>query len=952
MTTVSQRTFSGGEVTPALYDRVDQVKRAAGLRTCRNWIVLRHGGVANRPGDEFICEVENSAEEVRFVPFIFNAAQTYVLLFGDLTMRVIKNGVLQREATVAIASSTDTNPVVVTTTGAHGYSNGDEVFIEDVVTMTELNGRSFIIANIAATTYELQTKDGVNLDGTGFTAGTGGTGAKVFELVTPYLESELNTGELHHAQSADIITLTHPNHEIRELSRTGDISWSLDIVDIVPLTTHPTAASGSVGAGGTKTVKYKVTAVNSETGEESLPAVGTATTISAATKANPVVITDAGHPYLDDDTILITGVVGMTELNGRRYKIANKTANTYELKTGGNNVDSTNFTTYVSGGSSFIEDIYIANANVPTLASPNVITWTGVADAVEYNVYKAIENSYGFIGIADRETFNDSSLAGDEDITDTPPADRNPFLFTGNFPSTVTFHQQRRILANTDNNIEDVFASSSGDFFNFTKRTPIKDSDTVNWNLAGGQVNEVQSMINLNGTLVIMTTGAEVSIGGNASGVLTATGGINPKEYSTNGSSKLQPLLVNGSAIYLEGRQSIIRDLGAEAEFEKFSGSDLTTFSTHLFEDFTIKDMAFQNIPHSVAWFVRSDGTLLGLTRLKEQEILAWHRHDFENGTVENVVSVPEGTEDAVYIVVKREIKVQGTVKTVRYVERFKSRKVVDVEDYVFLDSSVTVDGTNTTATTMTLTTATDFTVGEDLTLTSSIAHFTSADIGNKEIHITDSLGDVLRCNIIAFTSTTIVTVRGHKDVPTTMQATDLTTWGDAVAVIGNLWHLEAQDVGIFADGFVVASPHNPSNDIVTVANGTAIIPKKYVVIHVGLPITADLETLDVDTAEGETLAGKKSNTNRIILGVQDTRGLWVGTEFPPTDDVDFDILSEFQIRSEESSEDPVRLVTDQIVTNVTSTWTQGGRGTIRQVDPVPATVTAIHGQGFYAFRG
>ena len=72
--------------------------------------------------------------------------------------------------------------------------------------------------------------------------------------------------------------------------------------------------------------------------------------------------------------------------------------------------------------------------------------------------------------------------------------------------------------------------------------------------------------------------------------------------------------------------------------------------------------------------------------------MLAWHRHDFENGLVENVCVVPQGTEDVVYMVIKRTI--DGT--DYRYIEYFSTRDFDDVEDANFLDSSVSVDGTNT----------------------------------------------------------------------------------------------------------------------------------------------------------------------------------------------------------------------------------------------------------------
>lgn len=68
-----------------------------------------------------------------------------------------------------ITGATQANPVVITSNG-HGYSNGDRVKIEDVVGMTELNGKWFVVKNQAANTFELTTTAGDNIDGTGFEA--------------------------------------------------------------------------------------------------------------------------------------------------------------------------------------------------------------------------------------------------------------------------------------------------------------------------------------------------------------------------------------------------------------------------------------------------------------------------------------------------------------------------------------------------------------------------------------------------------------------------------------------------------------------------------------------------------------------------------------------------------------------------------------------------------------
>ena len=51
------------------------------------------------------------------------------------------------------------------------------------------------------------------------------SGGSAFEISTPYLEAELF--EIKFAQSADILYITHPNHAVRKLSRTGHTSWTL-----------------------------------------------------------------------------------------------------------------------------------------------------------------------------------------------------------------------------------------------------------------------------------------------------------------------------------------------------------------------------------------------------------------------------------------------------------------------------------------------------------------------------------------------------------------------------------------------------------------------------------------------------------------------------------------------------------------------------------------------------
>ena len=77
------------------------------------------------------------------------------------------------------------------------------------------------------------------------------------------------------------------------------------------------------------------------------------TTVTAITQANPAVITVASTANLvNGDEVIITGIVGMIELNGRQVKLAGSSGSTFQLvdPTTGANINSTSFGAYSSGG--------------------------------------------------------------------------------------------------------------------------------------------------------------------------------------------------------------------------------------------------------------------------------------------------------------------------------------------------------------------------------------------------------------------------------------------------------------------------------------------------------------------------------------------------------------------------------------------------------------------------
>ena len=263
--------FTGGELSPRLDGRNDLTKYSSSCKRLENFIVYPHGAAARRSGTTFVAEVASSANKTRLIPFEFSTTQTYMLEFSNLKIRVYKDDGSVLEGDKTITGITQANPAVVTAS-SHGYSNGDEVVITGVSGMTEVNGKRFLVADKTTNTFELQDKDGVDINSSSFTAySSGGVSNKVFEITTPYTTAQLF--DIKFAQSADVMYITHPEHEVEKLSRTGHTSWTLEDVDFTGgpfmdaniTTTTLNPGSHTVGTG-VALVASAVTGINSGSG--------------------------------------------------------------------------------------------------------------------------------------------------------------------------------------------------------------------------------------------------------------------------------------------------------------------------------------------------------------------------------------------------------------------------------------------------------------------------------------------------------------------------------------------------------------------------------------------------------------------------------------------------------------------------------------------------------------
>jgi hypothetical protein len=487
------------------------------------------------------------------------------------------------------------------------------------------------------------------------------------------------------------------------------------------------------------------------------------------------------------------------------------------------------------------ESVQSATASVTNQALSvtcwNTITWTAVSGASGYNVYKRGGGSFGLIGLADTNSFRDDNIKADVGIT--PPIVSNPFA-GGNNPGAVGFFEQRRIFGASTAQPQTLWGSQNGNYRNFNISSPLKDDDAFERTLVGGapggrhQAQKVRHIVPMN-VLIVLTSGAEWKVnGGSQSDIITPTS-ITTRPQSYSGSSEVPPLVVNTSLLFVQEKGSKVRDLRYDYASDAWGSVDVSLLARHLLEGRQIIEWAWSEEPGSLVWAITSDGALLSLTYVREQDVFAWARHDTD-GFFESIASISEGNEDAVYVTVHRTIN--GVQK--RYIERLHTRVFATDADAWFLDCA-----------------------------------------------------------------------RQYRGAPAT--------------VISGLGYLEGKTVGILADGAVVEPK--------VVVGGQITLEHAASVVTVGLPITAEIETLAIDVG-APTVMGKKKKVVSLNMRLERTRGLKAGP--------DADNLYEIKERTFEPYGSPPSLFTGDSKLTLDALWNTNGSVLIRQDQPLPATILAI----------
>lgn len=898
---INQPSLSAGEITPSLFGRADIDAYRLGLARASNFFVNYHGGLKNRSGFRFIGQAKRN-DEVVLIPFSFSTIQTYMLEFGENYIRFISNG---------------------------GYL----------------------------------------VDG----------GNNIIEVSTPYLASELS--RLTFTQSADILTLFHKNHPIQELRRNSATDWELvefqnsggpfETINIdQDKTIYASVQSGTVDLVAnfdafndnvvgkllfldqqtSGEVRHWIQRMNVEVDDLVYYAGNYYRCVEAPFLNNKQAQTGdtppthlegdiwdgPGEDLPDDERDAAIGVLWRYVHSG--FGIVRIDSYSDSMNAVGT-VINTLPETVVGGTTPGIDwsfpnettnkDYLLDTPSAPSsdFASDFEVTITNDDDSSEITLSYPAQWTINFA--TDTVTLSQSPTAyftpaptsasvliqQKESIRETYKWAFEPWREDSKYPQCGTYYQQRLTVAASLFLPQTIWMSRVDSFVDFSKNRPLLADDTMRFDVNSLQVNEIFHMLPLN-ALLAFTAGGVWSINQGSNDVITPENPPSVRIQSYDGSSPLRPIVTGSTGLYVQDGGQIVRDIGFDFSNDAFIGIDLTVRAQHLFEGRTIVSWCYAKNPYKTIWVAFNDGKFAVFTYLKEQQIWGWCPGE-TLGSVISFASVREGSQDAVYAVVKRD--------GINFVERLSDRFFSDPNDQFFVDSGLTYDGRNKTDTTITLTSSGDYEYPDEATMVSSAAYFTAEMVGQSIIFFTE--GQKTPVKIKVFNSDTNVTGEIQRVVPDEIKNTPVTNWGLGANEFSGLDHLEGKTVSVMADA-------GDEGDFV-VTNGQVEIDFDAVVVHIGLPYCSIIQTLDIELSpQGETARPNKKNINKVFTVTRSTTGIQAGTSL--------DNLNPYKAREDENyGEAPTRR-SEILEIDVEGQWERPGRVYLVQDRPIETEILSI----------
>lgn len=853
---INQTSFTAGELTPRLYGRAETAEFARALETARNAVLLPHGPIARRAGSKFVAETKSSGA-VRLIKFQVSQSTSYILEFGELYVRfytesgkLLSGGVPYEIVSPYTAAQLDEIQYV--------QSGSSMYIVHPAVTPQILTryGETDWAMDDMSISPQPTIEDGYKPAGPTLTpSAVSGYGVTFTASSAVFLQGDvdrqiinLTTGGYGTAVITSVTSSTVAICDILEaFPSTAAIAsgnWKLDLSPVCDLEVD------SSQVGSTCTVSAKQLA-----GTQGTPA-----TITAITAATPgVVTTSAAHGFANGDRVVIKNVKGMTQLNGNIYTVGGATSTTFQLKDdNNNNLNTTNYTTYASGGT---VALLLTDIAVDAFRSADVGKYILVNGGVLQILSVPNAKKASAVVLKSLNSTEDSGSWSLEVPT---------WNSTRGYPVAVGLYQQRLVLGGTTAQPQTVWFSETGVFDGFGIGPD--DEDSIEIELTSNEVNRI-NWIAASRDLIIGTSGAEITISESSSAGLTPSS-INQRTRTYLGSKSQQPAMVREEVLFIQGSNRKIRTFRYDFNLDGYTGEDLTFLSEHITEG-GIKELIYSQEPDTVVYAVTEKGDMLAGTYDRTKQIIGWAKFTTD-GDYERVQTITSNEQDQVWVVVKR--KINGATK--RYVELFTVQSA-DSDTSGYSDCYLTYSSPKV---------VTDVTTANPAVVTAAAHGYSNGDTiiikGLEDpyegsIDSTKPLMSSINGGVYKVAGVTTNTFQLNTLEGAAVNLSGYNAYGESgqvykrVSTLSNLSHLEGKTVQIKIDGAV-----HPDR---VVTGGTVSLATPAGEAVVGLPYTTTIKTLshEFDLGQG-SMQGQRSRWVRPQLLVYKSSRPVVNGAFVP----------------------------------------------------------------------
>lgn len=261
---------------------------------------------------------------------------------------------------------------------------------------------------------------------------------------------------------------------------------------------------------------------------------------------------------------------------------------------------------------------------------------------------------------------------------------------TTGWPTVGDFFEDRLWLAGPTDFPDQFAGSVTGSYETFSQTDTfgeVLDDSAVVGRLNSRRLSRIRWLSSDARGLVMGTGSEEYTLSSPNSEPLTARN-IKARPATRRGSADVEPVRVDDQVLYIQRSGRTIREFAYVYESDGYKSPSMSQLASHL-GSIPFVEMDYAAEPHSIVWIRRQDGSLVGLTYNREENVVGWHRHDLSGGVVEALAVLPQKDQlqDTLWVVVKR--NVNGVDK--RYIERLTRFWDFDttIADAHFVDSGL-----------------------------------------------------------------------------------------------------------------------------------------------------------------------------------------------------------------------------------------------------------------------